>query len=112
MNEPLKLRETETVFSEYINEDGKYVKYSSKKEEKWGFYLRFCNETFYPCKTDQEKLKNLILNATHLTIGNKDYQQPIELTMSYDTEDEWNLEEERTPTKDELQTLDRYDKKK
>lgn len=111
MSETLKLRESEAYKSEYIDESGDYVKFENHKEERWGFYLKFCGRWFYPCKVDQEKLKNLVLNSEHMTIGNKDYLQPIELSMSFDYPDEgnWKEIERRKPTAEELKTLDRYD---
>jgi hypothetical protein len=112
MKEILKLREGQTYTSEFIDEKGEYVKKENTKEEKWGFYLRFCGQWFYPCKADQEKLKNLVLNSSRMTIGNKDYLQPIELSMAFDfpNDEDWKEVERRKPTKKELETLERYDK--
>ena len=104
MSENLKLRDGETYISEYIDESGEYVRSENTKVEQWGFYLKFCGKWFYPCRADQEKLKNIVLNSHRLTIGNKDYQQPIELSMSFDYESnkDWKEVERRTPTDKDL----------
>ena len=102
MNENLKLRKSMPVYREHIDENtGEYVKQRTYKEETLGFYLRFCGKWFYPCKEDQERLKNLILNSDTLIIGNKDYLQPIELNMKFELpiKDEW-MEIERRPATD------------
>jgi hypothetical protein len=107
MSEILKLREDETYESEYIEEEtGEYVKSENKKSEIWGFYLRFCGTWFYPCKQDQIKLKNLVINSRHLTIGNKEYQQPIELSMTFDFPDDgWKEVERHKATPQEIKRL-------
>lgn len=102
--ETLKLREGTTYESEFIGEDGMYVRQENTKVELWGFYLNFCGQWFYPCRADQERLKNLVLGSNRFTIGNKDYTQPIELAMRFDYEDDdgWKEVERRKPTEQDL----------
>lgn len=54
----------EFYVAEYLEmEKGNYVKTKYTKIEQWAFYLRFIGEWFYPCKKDQLKLKEILLNA-------------------------------------------------
>lgn len=71
----------------YIDENGDRVTYRGTKTETWGFFLRFCGQWFIPCKEDQQRLKNLVLNTDRIIIGNKDYDQPIELVMKFEVDD-------------------------
>lgn len=109
--ENLKLRRDVPVFVEHVNNVGEYVKDRAWKTERWGFYLRFCGLWFFPCKADQEKLKNIVLGAYHITIGNKDYAEPIELSMTFDIEDdvEWETVERRRATEEEKNKLERWE---
>ena len=99
------LREKKVV-SEYIDDDGIYVKSEAIKRESLAFWLRFIEEWFHPCHECTRKLNNLILNAEHLIIGNKDYVQPIELQRRYEIDDDsWKEIERRQPTKEEEKRL-------
>lgn len=97
-------------FVEELIEGDQYVKYEGAKVEKWGFYLRFIGKWFIPCEEDQLKLKKLVFGSDKLIIGNKDYENPIELNMTFEIEDDSFIEiERRKPTEEELKYLKKWD---
>lgn len=53
-------------------------------EKTYGFYLRFAHKTFIPCKHCQEKIDS-IMSTCDLTLGNRDYDPPVELWRKYET---------------------------
>jgi len=99
------LREKKVV-SEYIDDDGNYVRSEGVKRETLAFYLKFIGDWFHLCPKCVKELNNLILNADNLIIGNKDYVQPIELQRRYEIDDDsWKEIERRQPTKEEEKRL-------
>jgi hypothetical protein len=150
----------EFYVAEYLDMDkGNYVKTKYTKIEQWSFYLRFISEWFTPCKKDQLKLKEILLNtqlrvdidtatvgfnqmlnkeetkmiysftlpfvhslphyeftpcadcqkviaqtmlnSESLTIGNKDYEHPVELSRKNADQDDFQTIIDRPPTAEE-----------
>ena len=92
--------------ADYIDEDGKYKKMKWRTVERIGFYIRPFQTWFWPCKEDQEKLKQLAMNSAWI-FGNKDYEPQIELNRDFKEidDDSWVTLEEREPTKEEKERL-------
>ena len=99
------LKETWHV-ADYIDEDGKYRKVKWRTVERIGFYIRPFQTWFYPCKEDQEKLKQIVMQSPWI-FGNKDYEPQIELNRDFNEidDDSWITTEERQPTKEEKERL-------
>lgn len=99
------IREKEIV-TEYIDDEGNYVKAKGRKVEQIGFYLRFIHDHFIPCKECQKELLRKIRNASEWTLGNKEYDPLIELWKKFDIDDEaWEEVERRKATKEEIERL-------
>jgi len=108
MKERTKLTEKWYIW-EYIDDEGNYVKTKYREVEEISFYLRFINKWFTPCKECQRKLKELILNAEDMILGNKDYEPPVELRRRIVTDDNsWITLEERPATEKDEKRLGRY----
>jgi hypothetical protein len=93
--------------TEVITEDTfDYTKLKYRENGKYHFYLRFIKEHFTPCDECQKQLYDLITNADYLLLGNKDYEPPIELSRSWDIDDNsWAEIERRKPTKEDFQNI-------
>lgn len=53
------------------------------KELKYGFYLRFAHKKWEPCRHCQDELKS-ILETCDLTLGNREYDPPVELWRKHE----------------------------
>lgn len=83
-----------------------YVRSTMEKVEQYGFYLRFIQRHFIPCSECQIKLDKLIKNASHMNLGNKNYDPPVELWKKYEIDDNsWKEIERRPATKEEIEIL-------
>jgi len=93
--------------TEWINEEtGEYEKHKCKEDGRYRFYLRFIKEHFKPCDECQRKLNDLIYNAKSLYLGNKSYEPPIELSRSWDIDDDsWEELEKREATKNDFKRI-------
>jgi uncharacterized protein with PIN domain len=81
-------------------------------DREYEFALHFVKQeslypfTWKPCTKCQREITKLFNEATQLTIGNKDYLEPIELWMKFDIEDNaWKTIEERPSTPEEQERL-------
>lgn len=93
--------------TEWIDDTtGKYEKNTVIEDGRYKFYLRFISEHFTPCDDCQKKLNDLIYNAESLYLGNKSYDPPIELSRSWEIDDDtWIELEKRTPTTADFQRI-------
>jgi len=89
-----KLETKPHTFEGIDDETGEYIKHKGKKTQNYSFYLRFISKHFIPCEADQERLGKMIQEG-NLIIGNKDYAQPIELSRSWEIDDNAWVEVER-----------------
>lgn len=83
-----------------------------KGDRVYEFGLHFVKQetvfpfTWKPCPKCQREIAKLFNEAEQLTIGNKDYLEPIELWMKYEMDDNsWKTVEERPSTPEEQERL-------
>ena len=91
------MKELETkphIFEGIDEETGEYIKSEGQKIQNYRFYLRFISKWFTPCAEDQKRIGELIRRG-NLIIGNKDYAHPIELSRSWEIDDNAWVEVER-----------------
>ena len=90
--------------TEYIDDEGNYLKVKGREIEQIGFFLRFIHEHFIPCKECQKKLLHMVHNAKTWTLGNKDYEPLVELWKEFEIDDKAFIElEKHKATKEELE---------
>jgi len=79
----------------------------TRAEKCFEFGLPFIKEgawlyTFRPCRACQKNLKKTIAEAKNWTIGNKDYEYPVEFWRKYEIDDDaWQKLEKHKATKEE-----------
>jgi hypothetical protein len=101
-----RMRNIKLVFEAIDEQTGEYVKKTYEKIERYGFYLRFAHDNFIPCRECQEEIERIIWESSEWTLGNKDYDPPIELWKFFEIDDNsWLEVERRKATKEELATL-------
>jgi hypothetical protein len=83
-----------------------------KGDRVYEFGLHFVEQdtifpfTWKPCPKCQRIIAGLFNNAEQLTIGNKDYLEPVELWMKFEIDDNsWKIVEERASTPEEQEQL-------
>lgn len=93
--------------TEWIDDEtGEYVKNKCKDDGRYKFFLRFVKKWFVPCEDCQKELYNLIYNASDFYLGNKSYEPPVELSRSWEIdEDSWVLLEKREATEADFRRI-------
>ncbi len=69
-------------------------------EFSFPFVNQLVRYTWQPCKEDQEKLRQIIIDCKSFRIGNKDYTDPVELYREFDIDDKSWEEIEKRPATD------------
>ena len=83
-----------------------YTKSKGVEVDRIAFYIRFIGEWFTPCMECQRELKRKIAMSKEWTLGNKDYEPPVELKRSFEIDDDsWEDLERHKATKDEIEKI-------
>lgn len=92
---------------EWINEEtGEYEKNKCREDGRYKFFLRFVKKWFTPCEQCQQKLYDLIYNAPNFYLGNKSYEPAIELSRSWEIDDDsWVQLEKREATEADFRRI-------
>jgi len=98
---------------EYVDDTGRYVKVKYRQVEEFSFWLRFIRRWFTPCPECQRRLKQLLLEADDMILGNKEYEPPVEFRRRLVTDDDsYETLEERPATPEDRRRLGKYGKKR
>ena len=85
--------------TEYIDVDAQeYVKENYLKTHRIRLYMRFCGQWITLDEQTQDQIFEAIMVSDKFIVGNKDYTQPVELLIQYDSiDDSWKEVERRKP---------------
>ena len=109
----LEIKEILETSNIYYHKDRTHVSLNQQVRDNkraFSFDLHFITPSVFPfvwkpCKKCQGELNKLFDEAEELTIGNKDYLEPVELWRKFINSDNWKTIEERPSTAEEQERL-------